>query len=78
MSQKLDKNLPQGKGEEEVFPFSDSSPDSVVRVFNSLASVEAIVKDREGEWKLFIESDTGKYGEREKTLTKALIDLFGK
>jgi hypothetical protein len=53
MSLKLDKNLPQGKGEEEVFPFSDSSPDSVVRVGNSLASVEAIVKDREGEWKLF-------------------------
>lgn len=78
MSLKLDKNLPQGKGQEEVFPFSDSCPDSVVRVGNSLASVEAIVKDRAGEWKLFIESDTGKYGEREKTLTKALIDLFGK
>lgn len=71
-----DTNQPQGEGAGKVLPFSDPAPDSVWRVGNSLASVEAIVRDRAAEWKLFAESDTGKHGAREKALTKALIEVF--
>lgn len=76
------KELPKGTGAGEVFPFTPPAPetgevpDSVVRVGNSLASVEAIVRDRANEWRRFGDSDTGKHGEREKRLTKALIELF--
>jgi len=76
MAAKDEKNLPQGEGAGKVLPFSDPVPDSVWRVGSSLASVEAIVRDRAAEWKLFADSDTGKHGEEEKALTKALIEIF--
>jgi hypothetical protein len=70
-----DSDGKKGAGEVSL-SFPTPAPDSVVRVANSLASIEAIVADRAAEWQLFADTDTGKFGSKEKALTKALIELF--